>query len=277
MQEDLSALLSRNLNLSDCSQDPTPQQAEENHLLAAETAQETRPITYSISQHYHHSAHLATPTRVDNPQPSNAAIISELVQHQIDPMSLLPSQFTLFQQAEPQQRLRLLELWRISPPSQPDHVVEQNFSYWPATMEREEEMARLRYEMQMQASVSDMIGLDDAQTDFERLDQDRRGDLTPIEGGDGRSIAEPYILSGYESLSGRDYIQQLLSDGGIVPPSNSPVNHKRIANVQIPQYMSQYNHSTEPVYQHSEMWQKAVGQHLVEPRVHEPLEDEEML
>ncbi|KAI9724406.1 MAG: hypothetical protein M1812_000474 [Candelaria pacifica] len=295
MQEDLPALFSRNLNISNSSQNPTPPQSEENHLLAAEAAHQTRPITYSISQHYHHSAHIAAPIRTDNHNPSNAAIISVLAQHGIDPMSLSPSQFDLIQQAEPGQRLRLLELWRTIPPSQVDRVTEPEFLYGPATREGEEDMASINYEPQMQTNGSDMASLDEFQMDLEQLDQERRVSLTPMEGGDGRSIAEPYILSGYESLSGRDYIEQLFGQG-VVPPSNSPVDHKSMVDVQFTPHMSQYNHSTEPVYQHPEMWQKYAAQQSIEPQygvmdqtgryggpsnasagTHAPLEDEEML
>ncbi len=292
MQEDLSTLFSRNLNFSNSSQTPTPQQPEENHLLAAEAAQDARPITY-ITQHYHHSAHLAAPTRTDNPPPSNAAIISALMRHHIDPMSLSPAQFALFERAESEQRARLLGLWQISPPSH--HDLAQEFSNWPATMEQEEAMARFRYETQMQANGSHMASVDEPRMELGQLNQDHRVNIIPMEGGDGRSIAEPYILSGYESLSGRDYIEQLFSEGG-VPPTDSTVDFKGMAKVPIPQHMNQYNHCTEPVYQHREMWQKAVGQQLGESQygavdqsrqlggspnfsasIHGPLEDEEML
>lgn len=75
------------------------------------------------------------------------AMYDLLRQHSIDPSALLPNQIHLFQDADHEQRLRLLELWRISPPSYP--VEEHLNGTWSSTsVEREEVLARARYENQ---------------------------------------------------------------------------------------------------------------------------------
>lgn len=81
------------------------------------------------------------------------AMAATLRANSIDPSALLPNQIHLFQHAEQEQRERLLELWRIAPPSYPleEHL---NVGTWVGTtVEREEVLAKVRWEeMQRQQS-----------------------------------------------------------------------------------------------------------------------------
>lgn len=117
------------------------------------------PIHY-ISAHYTGTAHLTTPAPVsttattspsssppppyvENYLPSDHADL--LRQSGIDPSALLPAQAQLFTSADWDQKSRLVELWRISPPSYP---LEQHLqTEWVArSIESEEREARERYE-----------------------------------------------------------------------------------------------------------------------------------
>ncbi|EKV08520.1 hypothetical protein PDIG_58640 [Penicillium digitatum PHI26] len=64
-------------------------------------------ITYSITQHYHHSAHsIARPTE----QPSSIDILRH---HGLDASALTPDQLVLFQNADAEQRERLIQTWQL--------------------------------------------------------------------------------------------------------------------------------------------------------------------
>lgn len=80
------------------------------------------------------------------------AMAETLRQHSIDPSALLPNQVELFRHADYEQRLRLLELWRIAPPSYPleKHLQVQG-QFIATSVEREEQEARERYEQNMHA------------------------------------------------------------------------------------------------------------------------------
>ncbi|KAL4757042.1 uncharacterized protein BDW70DRAFT_143985 [Aspergillus foveolatus] len=84
------------------------------------------PITYSITQHYHHSAHvaqraamsgLATPQNVALPVTSETVdgVLEVLMHHRINPSTLSTSQLELFANAMPDQRNRLIQMWQIYP------------------------------------------------------------------------------------------------------------------------------------------------------------------
>lgn len=116
-----------------------------------------RPVPF-ISTHYTGTAYMRPDTTSEPsrspPPPYHEALMPEamyetLRQHSIDPSALLPNQIHLFQNADNEQRMRLLELWRIAPPSYPleDHM---NGTWSSTTVEREEALARERYEQQQQ-------------------------------------------------------------------------------------------------------------------------------
>lgn len=106
------------------------------------------PIKYSISQHYTHSAHVVP--NLHPLQPSNEDTASRmLIKHGIAPSSLLRAQLTLFEQADADQRSRLIELWTIVPPTYARNggqdLADKLGEYQSTTLAQEEELARQRY------------------------------------------------------------------------------------------------------------------------------------
>ena len=200
-QDELAQLFQRNLSL----QQPAPEPA------LAPTTHHTE-IKYSISQHYHHSSHVAVPV-VQPPAPAptvtdDHTISIILSRHGVDPSTLFPSQVDLFRSADSGQQMRLVELWRISPPNYGGHALTLSMdgTYPDTNFEMEEYMARERYERtQMEEQLQASAMADDMMSDGEQSESN--APLTPIQGGDGRwmSPPEPYMESGYEQLAQREY------------------------------------------------------------------------
>ncbi|KAI8958580.1 hypothetical protein F5Y11DRAFT_34058 [Daldinia sp. FL1419] len=192
--DDLAALFSRNLTLQ-----PRLDQASQE----TQRAQEPQ-ITYSISQHYHHSAHVAhqnepqeEPQRPSS-EPSQTQYSAESIlnTYGVDYTALSSAQMQLFKTAEEGQKLRLIELWRICPPT---NVQENPAVAWTSTtVEQEHLLAQLRYERKIaeEEQKNTMMSMDGTP-------------LTPVQTGDGRWVAtcdvEPYMMSGYEALARREY------------------------------------------------------------------------
>lgn len=176
MQDDLSELMSRNMHLGsmqtpvhNLSTPPTPQ-----------VMPQSAPIAY-ISQHYHHSSHIA-PAPVNDEVP----VSTYLRENGVNADALLPSQLQLFKNAQPDQRDRLMELWRISPPTYGDQLVSRDMGNWPQTsLEMEEEAARQRWEKAEQQRLKNLSAL-------------------PSQG-----TAEPYMREGYDfNMDGVDAPQE---------------------------------------------------------------------
>ncbi|KAJ5172281.1 hypothetical protein N7492_004874 [Penicillium capsulatum] len=64
------------------------------------------PISYSISQHYHHSSHVVSP-------PTPTDITDVLQHHGLDPATLSPAQLDLFRNADAEQKQRLIQTWQL--------------------------------------------------------------------------------------------------------------------------------------------------------------------
>lgn len=234
-QDDLAALFSRNLSLQNTYAAPT-----------SEPSKIEEPIIYSITQHYHHSAHLVSqqPSRPasEPPQTDQSTVGIVLSRHGVDVHSLSPSQLDLFMSADASQQMRLVELWRISPPGYGGHALTQGLVNMPATsFEQEEAMAMLRYERQMNEERLSRTGGDQHAMDSESTMSDESVStpmpLTPIQGGDSRwNSAEPYMASGYEILAQRDYERA-------AGPSKDIYTHFG-TSIGGPTY----NQATDPVY-----------------------------
>ena len=165
MQEELATLMSQQLKLDNNISfqnlpelPPTPPQSDNQPQ-----------ITY-ITQHYHHSSHQAAPT--PPVEPTSAS--DELARHGIDANVLFPSQLNLFKQAQPEQQIRLIQLWSIAPPNYGNQMLAKDLVIWPQTSMRQEEQAAQSRYMRMQAES---------------------GQYSP----EARSSAEPYILRGYNN------------------------------------------------------------------------------
>ncbi len=198
--DELAALFSRNLTLTQPVDIPREQPKQ------PESHPEPEPITYSITQHYHHSSHIARktndapsePPRRSSEPPQTQQPSAELILnlHGIDYTALSPSQMELFKTAEDSQKLRLIELWRICPPAtrQDNPAV----ALTSTTVQQEEFLAQMRFQRQWEE--------DEQRQNVMSLDGTP---LTPVQTDDGRWIttadAEPYMESGYELLARREY------------------------------------------------------------------------
>ncbi|KFY30144.1 hypothetical protein V494_08249 [Pseudogymnoascus sp. VKM F-4513 (FW-928)] len=138
--------------------------------------------------------------------------------------------------------MRLVELWRISPPTYGGHALAAEQPAWPATsLAQEEAMAQARYERAMleeaAARHQSVEGGDDVMSDGEASNTP----LTPIlGGGDGRGGgAEPYMASGYEALAAREY-----EISAAQQPAKDVYSHFGMAMGGE----SRYKKATDPVY-----------------------------
>ncbi|KAL7628558.1 hypothetical protein AAE478_000073 [Parahypoxylon ruwenzoriense] len=240
--DDLVALFARNLTLQP-QPAPAPQEAPKPQ------EPEPRPIVYSITQHYHHSAHLAhqeepsvEPQRPSSEPPQTQQPSAEFIlnSYGINHTALSSSQMELFKTAEDAQKVRLIELWRICPPTstQDNPAV----AWTRTTVEQEELLAQLRYERKLaeeerRQSIMSMDGTP----------------LTPVQTGDGRWVAmsdpEPYMMSGYEALARREYEDSAKQQ--YMPISKDVYSHFGTA-VGGPTYRP----ATDPVYENDWMRQQ---------------------
>ena len=213
MQEDLAGLFSRNLTLS---APPPPSQASpfqpptpsDQHLSLSDARPpatvsladvQHQPITYA-STHYTHSAHAAPRARSEprTPNVERVELFDALTRNSIDPESLSLSQRHLYANSDADQRLRLLEIWRISPPNYAD-IDGSDGTWFGTSLHQEEQLARIRYERLMDERR--MIG-----------HANRPEDVPSYFGKTGFNMS-----SGYEQLAQREYAKSAISNGGDLP------------------------------------------------------------
>ncbi|KAK2783369.1 hypothetical protein FQN53_009260 [Emmonsiellopsis sp. PD_33] len=178
MQDELASLFARQMNVAAVPNPASPQTAAfSTPDMSPPSTPSGRPITYSVTQHYHHSSHQA-PSGAWSTLPStlhdleHAGVSAEdiLSRYNIDPLALWPSQLHLFKQAGIEQKARLIELWQISRPTVGNSDPPQTHTQ-PSSDQSDEMM-----------DSNDMDGMDH----------------------DGQD-AEPYVMSGYEALAQREY------------------------------------------------------------------------
>lgn len=123
----------------------------DNHyqtIPPVETQQQQSPFKYSNSQHYTHSSHVVQALHPLQP-PKQDVATHTLIKNGISPSSLLRSQLALFEGADEGQRARLVELWRIVPPTYArnggQEMADRLGEYQSTTLMQEEELAQLRY------------------------------------------------------------------------------------------------------------------------------------
>ncbi|KAI9859609.1 MAG: hypothetical protein M1813_006540 [Trichoglossum hirsutum] len=280
MHEDLVALFSRNLTFSNQPQSIPATPAEEAQPQSTTNPQSADKPNYSISQHYHHSAHLASsapPSTAPSPaipeQDTDVATAEIILSRNgVDPTTLLPSQLSLFRKADVSQKMRLAELWRISPPNASAHelgnwsqtnlqqVEDLAMADGKRNREDQEKLDILMHEQQLDQPNN--VWAEQGQSSNQNLE------VAPISRGDNENRdyshqhenAEPYILSGYESLAKRDYDEQVQMDteSHIIKPSYSPlgsaVGGEWTPEMQLLQESQQYNQATDPVYSGADYW-----------------------
>lgn len=195
-QDELSALLSRNLTFNPLPPAPAPAPVQ------AQAPVEEPKIVY-ISQHYTHSSHVArndaqapvrhhTRAASEPPQPDHSAAQAILISHGVDPSGLSSAQLSLFTRVEDSEKGYLVNLWGTYPPSRNDNPT---FGWSMTSMTLEESLALKR---------------------CQRLDSRRQGEgvvmsldgtpLTPVHAGPEHSMdiysdSEPYMISGFEELA----------------------------------------------------------------------------
>jgi hypothetical protein len=255
MQDDLVALFGRQMSVQAVSQaascqeatPPTPNPSPSHNPA-------TSPSVYSITQHYHHSSHQAflgtasnqSPTflKLENGPDNSAEEV--LMRHNVDPAFLSPSQLTLFRQAGSDQKARLIELWQISPSGIGNPMSLQTFGNNNVSdVEGAEQRAHqgfglsdtpvLRAHGQASNAMPENV-------DVDSMDQD---DMR----GDDNKYAEPYIVSGYESLAQREY--ELSASQAHLQSSVET----QIAVLSVdPPTGADYCPASDPVYRGREWW-----------------------
>ena len=208
--QELVQLFDKQIQLSD---EPYSESRHSPGSISVDTPEtidlQVTPANYSISQHYNHSSHLVHV--IDEDKKGDAQIVKHtpqdlsthqiLTQHNIPPSSLLRSQLTLFEQADDKQRLQLIQLWSISPPSYTANggqaLADEMGEYQTTSVEQEQHLARLRYQSTASAEQvhewNGANGIEHIGTPWAREDL---------------HAAETYIISGYEQLARRDYDEQ---------------------------------------------------------------------
>jgi hypothetical protein len=240
MQDDLVRMFNQNMAFSNTE----PQERMSRGQPATSS-------NYMISQHYHHSAHVMRSPPSDPDHDSTLSGMSDaeqmLAQHNVDPSTLSPSQIRLFENAGPEQRSRLIELWLIAPPERYRH---DGLGGWQeTTLEREEEMARVR----CGRGAAEEEGLK------------RHGRMVHLArplGNDDGSIGtmntqddqEPYMKSGYEMLAERDYNRQLEAE----------VRHRDTYSPLGSAVGCGYQRAFDPTYAGREWWRDFHGQQPIE-------------
>lgn len=213
LQEDLATLFDKQMNMGTVEPPETPEPS-------SPASSQRSPTTYSITQHYHHSAHItqqARATESGEAQPSPDTHTNDtLGNHNIDPSTLSPGQIELFEHAIPEQKSRLIQIWQICPETN------QQQKYENTPME----------DCEMDGVVQEKFNDSDGQ------------------------YAEPYMASGYELLAQRDYersAQKAITEFGHQGcPPNEPTTGApyKIANDPIYQSQRWWEHSEAQPMEH---------------------------
>ncbi|PYI09057.1 hypothetical protein BO78DRAFT_49785 [Aspergillus sclerotiicarbonarius CBS 121057] len=186
LQDDLAALFEKRMNIGVPFPPGEDQGVQHSPIVS--------PGMYSITQHYHHSAHVvrqvATRPPAEGPcQDTNAAINETLRQHNVDPSTLSSKQMELFERAMPEQQSRLLQIWQISP----EH------SYAAASS-----VARSSLLNQGTSDVASTMTTGSAPLNWTPGAGDREiCDVTVRSESedDVHQYAEPYMVTGYETMA----------------------------------------------------------------------------
>ncbi|CAK7198661.1 hypothetical protein SEUCBS139899_001325 [Sporothrix eucalyptigena] len=246
--DELAALLARNLTLGSIP------------IAMPAVPIEEPKIVYSISQHYHHSAHVTKPAPVvEQPQPEQPQQQQEtpeqvLIQNGIDPTALTAVQLALFKMSAPDRRDYLLQLWRICPPTRT--AAEYNpvaagaaWDTMEAEMEKEIASSQLRVQQSQQQQKQQQQSFQEQPAPTAAQSADGRWLQTA-----SQSYMEPYMASGYEELAHREYM------ASNSPPSTSVLGGDDAAGIPRTKYAydsanphAPYGlhlryHATDPVY-----------------------------
>jgi len=263
-QDELARLFSANMTLSEqqhVAQQQMQQMQMEQQQQQQDQATVSQPITY-ISQHYTHTHHVVPIRHIpqEPPKPEiEDTVEAMLLRNSIDPSSLFPSQIDLFKNADYDQRLRLLELWRISPPQGRqgapegmDYNMSRQLYDWPPTsVAQEEAMAKLRYEKMMEERAQkEEISRHEMQ-----LGQSMGESSAALASSPDSGNAEPYMTSGY-GMTGYEMMARREYEASVAKAQESAQAAENLLKES-----KKYNQATDPVYNAAEngLWQKNVG------------------
>lgn len=173
------------------------------------------PIKYSITQHYNHSAHQAAlkPTEPSSSVEQNTPpelglhLKNLLLKHNINSELLLSTQLILFEQANMEQRARLLELWQISLPIlETSSPLKESQQCPPVSPDNDSACDGFQSSFMVVEPCDDMMMDEPDSESYDIL------------------CAEPYVVTGYESL------KQRVSDSSAIQSISS--NSLNLAAVQ---------------------------------------------
>jgi hypothetical protein len=264
IDSDLAALLGRALTLDPSSMPPELRMTIESEL-------EARGISYSISQHYHHSTHApappqqhpqAVPRTVAPPSSSRPTCEALLRQNGIDPASLLPPQLQLFRIADTPQQDRLLELWRICPPAMQARQ-DPSLAWTPTSVALEEDRTRDRL---LQEHCRQVVGEIESRHQPQQQQEEEvimSLDGTPVQAADGswapapssyahnaayRDESEPYMAEGYLELMQEYGYDPQAHVGGTHPGGPYFAATAAAPSTATPSSSASYSPATDPVY-----------------------------
>ena len=249
--QDLAELFDQKISLSGQTYENSSRITE---TVPAEIQVLVPPINYSVSQHYTHSAHVLQAAKAHQPTDASSntvpssglSIYQTLTQHNIPPSSLHRSQLTLFEQADNDQRRRLIQLWSISPPNYASHGGQELAGglgvYGNAALRQAEDQALLSYQQRFFA-------------DHQANGPHEQESTCSVISGLNHSTAEIYMTSGYERLAQRDYLDQQQKMGlESIPASIGLI------------LSTQYSQDTDPICQPKD-WQP--NEFMLEPMEHQ--------
>ncbi|CAK7220717.1 hypothetical protein SCUCBS95973_004257 [Sporothrix curviconia] len=228
--DELALLLARNLTLGSVP------------ITMPAVPVEQPKIVYSISQHYHHSAHATKPApaveqqpQPQPEQPQQQETPEQVLMHNgIDPSALTAVQLALFKMSAPDRREYLLQLWRICPPTRTAaeyNAVAAGAAWDTMEAEMEKEIASSQLRVQQQAQQQ--------QQPFQQPFPQEQPASTEAaaQSADGRWLQsssqgymEPYMASGYEELARREYM------ASNSPPSTSFLGGDNAASIPRTKY-----------------------------------------
>jgi hypothetical protein len=138
IQDELAMLFDRQMSMT-MAPTPTPPRNDNYEAIPVAPQPISQPnLSYSITQHYNHSAHVASsaPTTSNTQANSQADSMALLVQdihavlrhHGLDPAAFSMGQLELFKNADPAQQKRLIQTWQFysTPQSSPSLDLEMN-------------------------------------------------------------------------------------------------------------------------------------------------------
>ena len=209
-----------------------PETPEPSSPASPTFSSQPSPITYSVSQHYHHSSHIVRQDQAVGPEEQQSDTYSAptatdtsniLRSHNIDPFMLSPRQIALFEDAIPEQKSRLIQMWQIC----------------LETAERDPTTGTCFLNDQYQYHVNTLA----EDHDMDGMAEGEDGDE------DGQQYAEPYMASGYEILTQRDYELSGRKGYQEFPPSE-------------PTTGAPYKLASDPIYQSKRWWEHTNPQPL---------------